>query len=385
MKGEVSIIGVGQTPFSRQGGLSMRELCFGAYKEAMQDARGIKPEDIDGSVVCTAPNYDKQRLPSPLISEYLGLTPTPTFEVATACASSSTGLRLGCALIKSGLHKVIAVIGYEKMMELTSREAQQVMGMADDTMFSSPFGTMMPLGHAMYARAHMETYGTTQEQLALIRVKNSYYGAMNEKAAYRKNLTLEEIMQSRMISNPLKVYDCCANADGASVVLIARSDIASKFTDKPIKVLGLGMAVEKLNWSARKSQTSFDSAAEAGRQAYDMAGLRPEDINVAEVHDCFTIAEVLAYEALGFAKPGKGGKLIEKKETYIGGRIPVNVDGGLLSKGHPVGATGGSQMRTIVKQLRGEAGQTQVQGAKIGLVHNVGGVGTYANVTILGR
>jgi len=385
MESQISIVGVGQTAFSRHGGLSVRELCFEAYREAMEDAKGLKPQDIDATIVCTAPNFDNQRLPAPLISEYLGLVPKPTFEVASACSSSSTGLRIGWSMITAGLHKVIAVIGFQKMMELSSQEAQQVMGRADDTMFSSPFGTMMPLGHAMYARAHMDRFGTTQEQLAQIRVKNSSYGAMNEKAAFRKALTLEEILAAPIISDPLKKYDCCANADGASCVIIADSDIAGNLTEKPVAILGLGMAVGKLNWSARDSLVSFDSAREAAKQAYQMTGVRPQDIDVAEVHDCFTIAEVLACEALGFAEPGEGGKLIEQKDTYVGGKIPVNIDGGLLSKGHPVGATGGSQIRTIVKQLRGEGNQVQVKDAKIGLVHNVGGVGTYANVTILGR
>ena len=385
MNNNVSIVSVGQSTFSRKGELAIRELCFDAYKDAMQDARNLSSDMIDATIVCTAPNYDNQRLPSPLINEYLNLVPKPTFEVATACSSSSTGLRLAWSLISSGLHDIIAVIGFQKMMELTSQEVQQVMGKADDIMFSAPFGTMMPVGHAMYARAHMAEFGTTQEQLALVRVKNSHYGVLNDKAAYRKELSLEDVLQSPMISDPLKKFDCCANADGASCIIVARSNIAEKLHDKPISIRGLGMAVEKLNWSTRKSLTSFDAAKEAADQAYSMAGLRPNDINIAEVHDCFTIAEILAYEALGFAKPGEGGRLIEQKETYIGGKIPVNVDGGLLSKGHPVGATGGSQIRTIVKQLRGEAGEIQVKDANVGLVHNVGGVGTYANVTILGR
>jgi len=385
MKNQLSIIGVGQSAFSRKGGLSVRELCFEAYREAMTDAKALKPKDIDATIVCTAPNFDNQRLPSPLISEYLGLVPKPTFELASACSSSSTGLRVACSMIASGLHNVIAVIGFQKMMELSSTEGQAVMGRADDTMFSSPFGTMMPLGHAMFARAHMDKFGTTPQQLAMIREKNSKYGAINEKAAFRKELTLEEILEAPMISDPLKKFDCCANSDGASCVIIGKSDMAKNLSEKPVSVLGLGMAVEKLNWSARNTLVKFDAAREAAKQAYEMAGVSPKDIDVAEVHDCFTIAEILAYEALGFADLGEGGKLIEEKETYIGGKTPVNIDGGLLSKGHPVGATGGSQIRTIVKQLRGAGDQVQVDGAKIGLVHNIGGVGTYANVTILGR
>jgi acetyl-CoA C-acetyltransferase len=165
---------------------------------------------------------------------------------------------------------------------------------------------------------------------------------------------------------------------------MTNADMVRKITDKPVWIIGIGMAVDKLNWSARSSLTSFTATKEAAAQAYEMAGIGPEAIDIAEVHDCFTVAEILAYEDLGFAEPGEGGKLIEDKETYITGKLPVNTDGGLLSKGHPIGATGGSQIRTIVKQLRGEAGEIQIEGAKVGLVHNVGGVGTYVNVTILG-
>jgi acetyl-CoA C-acetyltransferase len=380
----VAIVGVGQSVFSRNCGMSIRELCFEAFKEAVEGT-GLRREDIDASIICSAPEYDKQRTPAALISEYLELTPRPTFYVESVCSSSSSGLRVAWSLIESGLHDVVAVIGYQKMSELSSRDAAERMSRGDDIMFGSPLGTSMPAGYAMYARAHMAEYGTSEEDLALIRVKNSSYGALNPKATYRKALSLEEILSSDMVCSPLKRFDCCANADGSSCIILANAGKAGKITDKPVRVLGIGMGTSELNLSARESILGLSCAREAARQAYGMAGLRPEDIGVAEVHDCFTIAEIMAYEDLGFARPGEGAGLIRQKQTYIGGRIPVNVDGGLLSKGHPIGATGGSQIRTIVKQLRGEAGEIQVEKAKIGLVHNIGGVGTYANVTILGK
>jgi acetyl-CoA C-acetyltransferase len=381
---KVAIVGVGQSIFSRNCGMSIRELCFEAFKEAMEGAN-LGHKDIDASIICSAPEYDKQRTAAALISEYLELTPKPTFYVESVCSSSSSGLRVAWSLIESGLHEVVAVIGYQKMSELSSRDAAERMSRGDDVMFGSPLGTSMPAGYAMYARAHMAEYGTGEEDLALIRVKNSSYGAANPKATYRKALSFEEIMASDVICSPLKRFDCCANADGSSCILLASAEKAKKITDKPVRILGIGMGTSELNLGARQSILGLSCAREAARQAYKMAGLGPEDINVAEVHDCFTIAEIMAYEDLGFANPGKGAELIRKKQTYLGGKIPVNVDGGLLSKGHPIGATGGSQIRTIVKQLRGEAGEIQVDKAKVGLVHNVGGVGTYANVTILGR
>jgi len=381
---DVAIIGVGQSVFSRKCGVSVRELCFEAYTEAMEGL-GITNNDIDASIICSAPEYDKQRSPAGSVSEYLGLTPKPSFYVETVCSSSSTGLRVGWSLIKAGLHKVVAVIGFQKMSDLTSRDAAERMSRGGDIVWESPFGVTMPSGYAMYARAHMAKYGTTEEHLAKVRVKNSHYGAANPKATYRKELSLDEILTSEVISSPLKKFDCCANADGASCIIIASRDVAKRVTDIPIWIIGLGAATDTMTMSGRESLTGLRCAQEAAKQAYKMAGVGPGDIDVAEVHDCFTIAEIMAYEDLGFAKPGKGPGLIEDKATYVDGKIPVNVDGGLLSKGHPIGATGGSQIRTIFNQLKGKAGEIQVKGAEIGLVHNIGGVGQYGNVTILRR
>lgn len=381
---EVAIVGVGQSVFSRSCGVSIRELCFDAFKESLEGL-DITSKDIDASITCSAPEYDKQRTPSGLISEYLELTPKPAFYVESVCSSSTTGVRVAWSLIESGLHNVIAVVGFQKMSELSSRDAAERMGRGGDIMWESPFGISMPAGYAMYAQAHMSTYGTTEEHLALVRVKNASYGAKNPKATYRKELSLDDVLNSDMVTSPLKKFDCCANADGSSCIIIARGDIARKLTDKPIWVVGLGAATDTMTMSGRKSLTGLMCAQEAAKQAYAMAGLKPSDINVAEVHDCFTISELLAYEDLGFAKPGEGYKLIEEKQTYHDGSIPVNVDGGLLSKGHPIGATGGSQIRTIVRQLRNEATEAQVKDAEIGLVHNIGGVGQYGNVIILRR
>ncbi|MBI4332033.1 MAG: thiolase domain-containing protein [Chloroflexi bacterium] len=384
MQKDVAIVGAGQSAFVRGCAEAVRELCFEAFTEAMEGVK-LAARDIEASVVCSAPEYDKQRSPSGVIAEYLNLVPKPTMYVETVCSSSTTGLRVAYSLIKAGLHQVVAVIGFQKMSELSSRDAAERMGRGGDIVWESPFGLTMPAGYAMYARAHMATYGTTEEQMAKIRVKNSSYGAMNTKAVYRKVLTLDEIMKSEPVTTPFKRFDCCANADGASCIILASRDVAAKLTDKPVWLIGLGAATDTTTMSGRKSLTGLSSAQEAAKQAYKMAGAGPEDIDVAEVHDCFTISEILAYEDLGFAKPGEGPKLIEEKQTYVDGRIPVNVDGGLLSKGHPIGATGGSQLRTIFRQIRGEAGDIQVKDAKIGLVHNIGGVGIYGNVIILAR
>jgi acetyl-CoA C-acetyltransferase len=387
--GKVAIIGVGQSSFVRAYPGSIRELAFEGFKEAMQDAQ-ISTQDVGASVICSAPEYDKQRSPAGVFAEYFGLNPQPTFYVETLCSSSSMGLRLAYALVKSGLHDVVAVIGFQKMSEISSSESQERMGRGADIQWESPFGTMMPAYYAMYARAHMHKYGTTPEDLALIRVKAATYGQLNQRAVYRKAVTLEMFSdpKDRMsgpVASPLRVGDCCANADGSSCIIVAGEEKAKAFCKKPVWILGLGAATTSVNLAGRDLFTGLSVARQAAKQAYQMAGLTARDIDVAEVHDCFTIAEMMAYEDLGFAEAGLGKELIKSKETYKEGSIPVNVDGGLLSKGHPIGATGGSQIRTVVLQLRNEAGAIQVDNPEIGLVHNIGGVGLYGNVTILGR
>jgi len=387
--GKVGIIGVGQSRFVRGYPGSIRELAFEGFKEAVQDAK-IETKDIDASIIASAPEYDKQRSPAGVMAEYLGLIPQPTFYIESVCSSSSAALKVAYSMVKAGLHDSVAIIGFQKMSEISSSESQERMGRGADIQWESPFGTMMPAYYAMYAQAHMAKYGSRLEDLAKIRVKAATYGQINEKAVYRKPVTMEmftdpESNMSATVAKPLRVGDCCANADGSSCIIVANEEKAKAMCDKPVWILGIGAASEAVNMAGRDLLTGLSVGIEAGKQAYKMAGLTPKDIDVAEVHDCFTIAEMMAYENLGFAKPGEGKDLIGSKETYKEGSIPVNIDGGLLSKGHPIGATGGSQIRTIVLQLRGEAGEMQVKDPEIGLVHNIGGVGLYGNVTILGR
>jgi acetyl-CoA C-acetyltransferase len=386
---KVAIIGVGQSAFVRGYPGSIRELAFEGFKEATEDAK-VSISDIDASIICSAPEYDKQRSPSGVFAEYLGLIPQPTCYLESLCSSTSSGLRMAYSLVKSGLHDVVAVLGFQKMSEISSAESQERMGRGADIQWESPFGTMMPAYYAMFARAHMEKYGTTLDDMALVRVKAATYGPLNEKALFRKPVTLEMFtdpnhFMSGPVASPLRVGDCCANADGSSCLIVASEKKAKELSKKPVWILGLGAASASVNMSGRDLFTGLAVARQASEQAYEMAGVTPKNIDVAEVHDCFTMSEILAYEDLGFAKPGEGKELIKSKETYKEGSLPTNVDGGLLSKGHPIGATGGSQIRTIVLQLRGEAGEMQVKDPEIGLVHNIGGVGLYGNVTILGR
>ena len=381
--GRVAITGVGQSKFGKRSDASLRELAFEAYNSALDDA-DLESSAIDGSVVCSATHYDKQRSPAGVVSEYLGLSPKPTFNVEAACASSAVGLRIAWSLISSRLHDVIAVVGVQKMTELSSGEIQELMGRAGDVMWESPFGTSMPAYYAMYANAHMAKYGTTEGDMALVTVKNRKYGAKNPQAMFQKPITVEEVLNSRPVSKPLKMFDCCANADGAACLVVTSAERAKKITDKPVWIAGIGLASSPMSLAGRKGPlTSFEVTKNAAKSAYEMARVKPVDVDVAEVHDSFSITEILNYEDLGFAKPGKGAKLLRNNETELGGKIPVNIDGGLISKGHPVGATGASQITSLVHQLRREAGDVQVDGAKIGLAQNIGGIGMYSAVSIL--
>ncbi len=379
---KAAIIGVGQSKFGKRSDASLRELAFEAYTQAIDDA-GIDPTTIDASLVCSATHYDKQRSPAGVVAEYLRLNPQPTFNVEAACASSAVGLRTAFALVTSKLHNTIAVIGVQKMTELSNDEIQELMGRAGDVMWESPFGTTMPAYYAMYAQAHMARYKTTEEDMARVTVKNRLYGAKNPNAMFQKPVTVEEVLKSRMVSAPLKLFDCCANADGAACLIVSSAEKAKK-AEKPVWIAGLGLASSPMSLAGRKGPlTSFEVTKNAAKSAYEMAKIGPGDVDVAEVHDSFSITELLNYEDLGFAEPGKGASLLKSHETELGGKIPVNVDGGLLSKGHPVGATGASQLVTLVKQLRGEAGALQVDNAKIGLAQNIGGIGMYAAVSLL--
>ena len=381
--GRVAITGVGQSKFGKRSDASLRELAFEAYNSALDDA-DLESSAIDGSVVCSATHYDKQRSPAGVVSEYLGLSPKPTFNVEAACSSSAVGLRIAWSLIASRLHDVIAVVGVQKMTELSSAEIQELMGRAGDVMWESPFGTSMPAYYAMYANAHMAKYGTTEEDMALVTVKNRKYGAKNPQAMFQKPITVEEVLNSRLVAKPLKMFDCCANADGAACLVVTSAERAKKITDRPVWIAGIGLASSPMSLAGRKGPlTSFEVTKNAAKSAYEMARVKPVDVDIAEVHDSFSITEILNYEDLGFAKPGKGAKLLRNNETELGGKIPVNIDGGLISKGHPVGATGASQITSLVHQLRREAGDVQVDGAKIGLAQNIGGIGMYSAVSIL--
>ena len=381
----VAIVGVGHGKFGVRSDASLRELAFEAVKDCLDDA-GITLKEVDSMVTSVAGDEFALGLqPSAQVHDYIGFHPKPNYRVEGACASGSIALRTGIMNVASGLADVVLVVGVEKMTEVPTSMATEIMGKAGDSIWEYPFGTTFPGYYAMIANAHMAEYGTTEEQLAMVAVKNHYYGSLNPYAHMQKPIDLQKALTSFMVAYPLKLFDCSLITDGAAAVIIASEKKAKVISKKPVWIVGSGLATDTLRLADRKSLTSILAAREAAKTAYKMAGVGPADIDVATVHDCFTIAEIVAYEDLGFCEKGEGGKLIEAKETYMGGKIPVNMDGGLKSKGHPIGATGVSMAVEITKQLRGEAGERQVKNPEIGLAHNVGGSGQVVTVHIFRR
>jgi acetyl-CoA C-acetyltransferase len=380
----VGIIGIGHGVFGRRSDATVQELAFEAFRLAMEDA-GIERGEIDASVIAAVPEYHKQRSVAGVVQEYLGLTPAPTWLTEVACASGSAAIRTAWMSIKAGVHDVVAVIGCQKMTELETAEILALMGRVGEVQWESNFGTTFPAYYAMFAKRHMHEFGTTREQLLQVAVKNHFYGAKNPIALFRKEITLEKALASDDVASPFQVYDCCANADGAACVILANEDKAKAMSGKPVWLDGMACATASMSVLRRPHLVGLPSAEKAATDAYAMAGVGPDDIDVADVHDCFTIAEIMAYEDLGFCKKGAGGPFVSDRQSYIGGKVAVNVDGGLKAKGHPIGATGVSMTYEIAKQLRGEAGDRQVPDATTGLTHNVGGIGQYCFVQVLRR
>lgn len=382
---KIAIIGIGHGKFGVRSDASLRELTFEAVKACLDDA-GVGLKEVESMVTGIAGDEFAIALqPSAQVHDYIGFHPKPNFRVEGACATGSMALRTGWMNVASGLADLVLVVGVEKMTEVPTSLATDIMGRGGDATWEYPFGTTFPGYYAMIANAHMAEFGTTEEQLALVAVKNHYYGSLNPYAHMQKPITLDKALASFTVAHPLKLFDCSLITDGAAAVLLASEEKAKALSKKPVWIAGLGLATDTMRIGDRKSLTSILSSREAAKTAYRMAGVGPSNINVATVHDCFTIAEIVAYEDLGFCEKGEGGKLIQEKETYAGGKIPVNVDGGLKSKGHPLGATGVSMAIEITKQLRGEAGERQVKNAETGLTHNVGGTGQVVAVHIFRR
>jgi len=411
----VSIVGAGMSGFGAFKGKDSRDLFSEAFQEMMGHMdQGIDIEDIECGYLgnYSSDLFEHQGHTAPIMADWLGMTPIPMTRIENACASSGSALREGVMAIASGMYDIVLVGGVEKMTNLATDQVTDVLASAADGLYEVPSGLTFPGIFGALAKAHMDRYETNLDHLLKVAIKNHHNGALNPKAQF--NVTIQSLMERRKaraqergqpvpdwqtdmdflndaqanpwIAWPLRLYDCAPITDGGSCVLLVASEIAGNFTDKPIHIAGIGQATGRPLHDAEEL-TSLSSAKAAAAQAYEMAGVTPQDINLAEVHDCFTIAEIIATEDLGFFAPGEGPRAVDEGRTARTGDHPINTSGGLKAKGHPVGASGVAQVIEIFHQLRGEAGERQVPNANLefGLTHNVGGTGGTCVVNILRR
>jgi acetyl-CoA C-acetyltransferase len=380
---DVAIIGIGMTDFGELWNDSLRDLFVKAALEAMDDA-GV--DHIDGLVAgCMSPGlFSGQEHIGSLLADYLGQAPVPGVRVESACASGGMALRTGIAYVASGMHDIVLCGGVEKMTDVSGAQATYALATAADQDYEAFHGATFPGLYALIATAHMHKYGTKREDLAQVAVKNHDNGLLNPHAQYRMKITVDQVINSVKVADPLNILDCSPITDGAAAVIIAPLEMARKLKKKPlVKIAASAHATDTIALHQREDLTWLESTAVAAAKAYKQAGVRPSDIDFAEVHDCFTIAEICVLEALGVVKKGQGGKATRDGLTARDGKFPVNPSGGLKSKGHPVGATGIAQIHEIVTQLRGDAGKRQLKGVKRGLAQNMGGSGGSAVVHIL--
>ena len=380
----VAVIGVGMTKFGKHERTSA-ELFASAAVDALQDA-GVSASAVQalyyGNVVGS--ETEKQLHTGPQAASILGIPTVPTTRFETACASSHAAFRHAVMEIGAGISDVVLVGGAERVLNVPTEDSTEYFAYASDATWEQSLGLTFPGVFALVARAHMQKYGTTEEQMAAVAVKNHRHGVLNPKAQFQKEITLETVMKSPRIADPLKLYDCCPFTDGGAAIVLASEEIARK-SRRSIWVLGSAAASDSMLLHDKRDLSRVLATERAAAAAYAQAGVSPADIDVVELHDCFTIAEIVATEGLGLFEPGTGGIAAEKGWTSLGGKIPVNTSGGLKAKGHPIGATGAAQIAEVVTQLRGEAGPRQVDGASKGLTHTLGGNTATVLVSVFGR
>jgi acetyl-CoA C-acetyltransferase len=381
----VAIIGIGKTAFGAFPDRDLRSLAVEAGEKCLADAH-VSPSQVEAYYLgnFAGPSFVGQNHLAPYIAGAMRITGVPCTRFEAACASSGSAFYHAVSSVAAGLNDVVLVAGVEKMTSQTTPKVTEILAGAGDTCGEVRAGATFPALFAMIARRHMYQYGTTREMMAAVAVKNHENGAKNPLAHMRKVITLEQALKGKPISEPLTVFDCSLISDGAAAVLIAPLERAAEFTSKPVKVMGVAQTSDYVALDQKDDITTFRAVSAAAQKAYKMAGVTAQDIQFAEVHDCFTIAEIIATEDLGFVKKGEGGPYALAGCTRLTGPLPINTSGGLKSKGHPVGATGVGQICDLVYQLRGEAGERQLARPSLGLAQNLGGSGATAVVTILG-
>ena len=375
----VAVAGIGKTAFGAFADKDLRSLAVEAGRACLDDA-GLTPSAVDAFYLgnFAGPSFVGQNHLAPYIAAELGLAGVPATRFEAACASAGAAFAHAWSAVASGMHEAALVIGVEKMTSQTTAKVAEILAAAGDVQGEGKAGATFPALFAMIARRHMYQYGTTREHMAAVAVKNHANGALNPQAHMRKVITMEQALAGKPVSDPLTVYDCSLVSDGAAAVLLMAAPHGK------VNVLSCSQTSDHLALERKVDITSLPAVRLAAERAYKMAGVGPNDIDLAEVHDCFTIAEIIAMEELGFCPKGEGGPYISSGATALHGSKPVNTSGGLKSKGHPVGATGVAQLCDLVLQMRGEAGARQVARSRIGLAQNLGGSGATCVVTILG-
>lgn len=383
---KVAVVGAGKTRFGAFADMDLRALGVEAGLKAFKDAK-TGPDAVEAFYLgnFAGPEFTGQNHLAPYISTALGMRGIPSTRFEVACASSGAAFFHAWMGVASGIYDVVMVLGVEKMTSQSTARVTEILAGAGDGQGEIRAGSTFPSLFAMIARRHMHDFGTTREHLSAVAVKNHENGALNPDAQMRKVITLDQANNGRPIADPLNLYDCSLISDGAAAVVLCAADRAREFSDKPVAVLGAAQASDWVALDQKPDITTFEAVRGAARKAYAMAGVGPKEVDFAELHDCFTIAEIIAMEDLGFVERGRGGFFSAEGGTRRAGPMPVNASGGLKSKGHPVGATGVGQICDLVQQLRGEAGERQLARHSIGLAQNLGGSGASCVVTILGR
>ena len=381
---EVAVIGTGLSPWGEVWGASLRSLWSQAALAALADAGSDKVDSITVGSMSPGLFVGQEHLGA-LLADELGMPGVPALRVESACASGGVSLYTAFAQVASGLADVVLATGVEKMTDVSGDECTAALATAADGECEVFYGATFPGLYAMMARAHMERWGTTREQLAEVAVKNHKHGSMNPNAQYRQKITVADVLRSAKVADPLNVLDCSPITDGAAAVVLADLATAKKLAKgRPIvKIAGIGVASDRIALHSRPDMTTIPATTEAAHRALAMAGRAIADVQVVELHDCFTIAEIVVLESLGLCPPGKGGEQAPSGRTALGGALPVNPSGGLKSKGHPVGATGIAQIVELSAQLRGQCGPRQVKDARVALAQNMGGTGASSVVTVL--
>lgn len=378
----VALVGGGMTPFGELFGQSIKELMPRALGAALRSVdRGLGADEIQAAWLGELQTTDG--FPSGVLADSCGLLDIPVTRVENACATGSDALRAAVMAVGGGWFDVAVVVGADKVRETPASSTFWTwMGMTRDSAWDYPLGLVAPANFALHVARWMHEVGATREHLAMVAVKNHGHALANPYAQLRFEVTLEQVLDAPMVVEPFGLYDCTPQTDGAAALVVASEDVVDRYTDRPVWVRGVGLGIDRVMHAHKSDMTTFPATVKAARQAFAMAGIGPADIDVAELHDCFTGVELMTYEDLGFCPRGGAPRLIERGDTAVGGRLPVNPSGGLKAKGHPPGATGVAQCVEIFEQLRGHAAN-QVDGARIGLCHNLGGPTAVSAVTVL--